>query len=120
MKRHQLTLYSGETITLHEMDNGHFACPVCGVDTAEPAYADGYGLDGEGRQVTPVFAMGSHEICRCCRTQWGDDDYPDEGKTTTEMWQALRTEWLRKVPDRAAAAEQLRNIEAVIMPEAGA
>src|SRR5688572_8824757 len=100
MKVHQLKLRNGEMISIHETSEGHFACPVCGDDWGDLApYSNGFPCDANGKPIGETFAFPSHDICPCCDTHFGPDDYvnPGEGISTVERWEQLRAEWLKTI-----------------------
>lgn len=131
MKTTKYRLFLGQVIQIRLCADGRAACPVCGFilngcmpylawsseataksdnDPANPAQI----IREEDRQLE--IASGSHEICPCCDTQYGEDDFIDNanGPSQHEKWRDLRATWLRSGAVTAQIRKQLANIGVVI------
>jgi hypothetical protein len=110
-----LYTYGGTRVVLHELPGGAIACPICGFPIlGEPPYRETTACSPDGEsEMTRGFATGSNEMCPCCGTEFGFDDYVDassEGSTISEKWRELREKWLQGVEVDGAIRLQLANI----------
>lgn len=104
-KIHNMRLRSGEQIEIRQAVDGKFYCPVCGflLPGGEPPY---FALTMEGG--VDDFAHASFDICPCCHTEFGFDDYID-GKSRLQRWNELRLEWLNRIGWTSEALKQLQD-----------
>jgi|SRR5688500_16612826 hypothetical protein len=113
MKVHLLRMFDGQTIRIHEIQPGVFACPVCGFDLGNmPPWSEGYAMRPDGSR-TELRASASHEICPSCDTEFGYDD-AEEGISQEECWHRLRERWLAGTDDKERARVQLKNIGIIL------
>jgi len=99
----KLKIANGDTIEIKQLDEEHYACPVC--------RSFGYGqpwFEAEGDS----FAGPSFDICPCCKVQYGlEDSVGDTSQTGAldKRWEELRIQWLNKMDWAAWALEQLKD-----------
>ena len=97
----------GEIVTVCS-DGVWSACPVCGYVTGGDLPYIGASPMGSGADAQRQFATPSFDICPCCRTQYGVDDWVD-GVTVACQWEKLRQDWLNRVGWNEAALQQLHD-----------
>lgn len=101
-KRHQIMFSNGERGVIHELDDGSFACPVCG-----------YGAPIAFRRVEGVSeSWDIGDVCDCCFIERGVDegcasDAP--AGANARLYRIWRTRWLDRVAWRDEALSQLRS-----------
>lgn len=114
LKCKRMKMQSGEIIELRFTRDGLNVCPVCGfIEGGYPAYSDEcYSVDKSGKPFGEPSTCGSCEMCSCCETEYGLDDFPDSKVTTVKgKWEELRQKWLEKVGKTKEVIEQLKNID---------
>ena len=110
LQSHELIKRSGERIVIYVADDGRSACPVCGILlSGEWAWDYYWAADEHGNKIGEPHAGASFNICPCCNTQFGFDDYVERG-SQTDRWAALRRKWLERAPRNLEVVEQLQNI----------
>jgi hypothetical protein len=110
---HELITRRGERIEMRVAEDGRSACPVCGGLFAGELPWDYYwSCDEQGNKTGEPYAAASFDICPCCNTQYGLDDYvkSSEDMTQQQKWAELRREWLQRVPHTPEVVEQLQNL----------
>lgn len=89
-----------EPVVIHRV-GGNFACPVCGLVWLRT------------ETYESVNIMHSHDVCPCCKVQWGWHDIeqvpPDPARPPEVRWRRLRNQWLERVGWSDLALEQLRD-----------
>jgi hypothetical protein len=106
-KIHNLRLWNGEQIEIRETSDGRFYCPVCGflLSGSEPPYSPPVTKEGV---AVGDYAGPSFNICPCCDTHFGNDDYVEAG-SVLKRWSELRIDWLNRVDWTSDALKQLRD-----------
>lgn len=79
--------------------SGGWFCPVCG-DKKLPGVQLPYGTTG-------MHTGGSHDICSCCETEYGLDDWSPGLSCLDAEWARVRLDWLDRSGWNAEALAQL-------------
>jgi hypothetical protein len=108
MKTYQLKFGNGETGVLRQLDDGSFACPICGTPWPYPPYTPNDGVLGP---VHPVSAPAFGDVCEGCEVEFGVDEgiasYAPVGYQR-KQWAWFRTKWLDRVGWSDDAMRQVR------------
>lgn len=107
MRKHAIRFVNGDEGTLVELDDGQFACPICGTAWDVPPYYPNDGVLGPAHCFSTP-SMG--DVCPGCHVEFG----VDEGIGTaappgsqTLQWRFFRVQWLNRVGWNPAALQQL-------------
>lgn len=110
MKKYQLKFRNGELGELRQLDDGSWACPICGEPWVRfPPY---YPNDGELGPLHPVSSAELGEVCPGCEVEFGVDEYVSTHApigALKEQWSKLRIQWLDRVGWNHDALNQLRD-----------
>lgn len=99
---------TGDLVHLRTASDGSPICPVCGCVWPHGA---GHAWGGTGEMAAHGLTIvgPSWDTCPCCKTEFGNDDVPDEGETLEQSWAVLRTRWLERVGRAPDVLAQLRH-----------
>jgi hypothetical protein len=101
MKTYKLNLHGGEIAPLRQLDNGSFACPICGEEWERfPPYVPN---DGTVGPVHEFSAPMLGEVCPGCDVEFGVED-----GGSAEAWRYHRVKWLDRHRWSADALNRLR------------
>jgi len=108
MKVYRLKFCNGELGELRELDDGTWACPICGEPWYQfPPY---WPNDGELGPIHSVSSTETGEVCPGCEVEFGVDEgvapYAPIG-FQKEQWSLRRIEWLDRVGWNKDALRQL-------------
>src|SRR4030095_460126 len=96
-----------ETGELRELDDGAFACPICGEPWPYPPYSPNDGALGQLHDIsTPAFG----DVCNGCGVEFGvDEGVPPYARIGAQyqQWAEFRLKWLHRRGWRAQGPPQV-------------
>src|SRR5688572_1119669 len=109
MKVYEIKFLNGEKGQLHQLEDGRFACPICGTPWNYPPYVPNDGTLGEVHEVSTP-ALG--DVCPGCGVEFGVDEgcapYAPIG-FMRRQYARFRARWLERVRWRPEALRQLHD-----------
>ena len=109
MKSHTLKFPNGDVGVLNQLDDGSWACPICGDPWTDPPY---FPNDGEVGSLRDFSTPSLGEICDGCDVEYGLDVGCSEETPPGWMPRVFmrhRIRWLNRVGWSAEALKQLRD-----------
>jgi hypothetical protein len=110
VRTYTLRFHNGETGSLHQLDDGSWACPICG--EAWVRYPPYYPNDGELGPHHDRSSANLGETCPGCDTEFGYDECMAPTSPVgafRKRFSALRLAWLDREQWSDTALEQLRD-----------
>lgn len=109
--KHLLRFRNGEQLYLVELNDGTFACPICGARWHE--YPPYYPNDGSIGEKAPFAQAVFADVCPGCELEYGyevgDVSADAQAGAVDRMWTEQRMKWLDKVAWGSEYVSQLRD-----------